>query len=323
LAKNEDVPFRLGWHVLKNRDYANRDCSAEERDEDERSFFSKGVWTNLPTNALGLDPLKPRLSTVLRDQIIAELPSLIHDVGIGIEDCRSRLAKLGEARANLKEQQRYLMHVGQSFGGIVKAAVGGMYVHDYFGSAKSKEGYSKRLRAVVQTHLLEFANDMRRKGHEREIVSERNTDLDDGELDDGELDDDELDDGELDDGELGPTKIARADYILEVHSLMRRSRGCELPGTFNPLIIGDLFFQQSSPWKRVIDEYCEKILEAARACIELSLIHITDDRTRAGLYREIIDPALGGLRESSGRKDFGTDKALSERTPNHIQQLLY
>lgn len=77
LAKNEDVIFRLGWHVLKNRDYANRNCPAEERDEQERSFFADGIWTTLPTNLLGLDPLKPRLSTVLRDQIISELPSLI------------------------------------------------------------------------------------------------------------------------------------------------------------------------------------------------------------------------------------------------------
>jgi len=43
LAKNEDVTFRLGWHVLKNRDYANRDCPAQERDEEERSFFTKGI----------------------------------------------------------------------------------------------------------------------------------------------------------------------------------------------------------------------------------------------------------------------------------------
>ena len=43
LAKNEDINFRLGWHVLKNRDYANRECSAEERDNDERSFFLRGI----------------------------------------------------------------------------------------------------------------------------------------------------------------------------------------------------------------------------------------------------------------------------------------
>ena len=282
LAKNEDVTFRLGWHVLRNRDYAERESSAEERDEKERSFFSIGIWTTLPTNVLGLDPLKPRLSTVLRDQIITELPSLIRDVEIGIDDCRNRLFKLGQARGDLKEQRRYLMQVGQSFATIVKAAVGGIYVHDFFGSAKHKEGYSKRLRAVIQTHLIEFAEDLRRRGHDREIVSELDTDIDED--------------------EFRPSKIARADYVLEVRTLMRRSRGCELPGTFNPLIVGDLFFQQSLPWKSVIDEYCENILESTRLCIDLSLIHITDDRTRAGLYREIIDPALEEFSKALAEK---------------------
>jgi GTPase SAR1 family protein len=282
LAKNEDVIFRLGWHILKNRDYANRDCSAEKRDEEERSFFSMGIWTNLPTNVLGLDPLKPRLSTVLRDQIITELSSLIHDVETGIDDCRNRLVILGEARGSLKEQRRYLMHVGQSFGSIVKAAVGGIYVHDFFGSAKTKEGYSKRLRAIIQALLIEFADNMRRRGHDREIVGERNTGVDENKSD--------------------ASKIARADYVLEVRSLMRRSRGCELPGTFNPLIVGDLFFQQSLPWKSVIDEYCDKILEGTRLCIDLTLIHITDDRTRAGLHREIIDPALEDFSKALAKK---------------------
>ena len=272
LAKNEAVNFRLGWHVLKNRDYANRDCSAEERDEQERAFFLAGIWTTLPTDLLGVDHLKLRLSTVLRDQIITELPKLIRDVENGIGDCRNRLTKLGEARGTLKEQRRYLMHVAQSFGLIVKDAVSGTYIHDFFGSARTKEGYSKRLRAIIQALLIDFADDMRRNGHDREIVGRGSTDV------------------EKD--AAGPRRIARADYVLEVQKLMRRSRGRELPGTFNPLIIGDLFFQQSLPWKSVIDKYCDKILKATRLFVGLTLTQVTDDRTRSGLHREIFDPAL-------------------------------
>jgi hypothetical protein len=281
LAKNEDVTFRLGWHIVKNRDYDKRNCSAQERDEEERSFFSKGIWTTLPTNMLGLDPLKPRLSTVLRDQIISELPRLMHEVEEGIGDCRNILAKLGEAREGLKEQRRYLMLIGQSFTSLVKAAVGGVYGHEFFGSATTKEGYSKRLRAVIQALLIDFADDMRRNGHDREIVD---------------------DDAGDDDEESGPTKIARGDFVSEVRTLMRRSRGCELPGTFNPLIIGDLFFQQAQPWKGIITNYCYKIVEASRLCVDFSLLHLTDDRTRAGLHREIIDPALEEISESLEQK---------------------
>jgi GTPase SAR1 family protein len=284
LAKNEHVAFRLGWHILKNRDYDKRNCSAQERDEEERSFFSKGIWTTLPTKILGVDPLKLRLSTVLLDHIIFELPRLIHDVEEGIGDRRNILAKLGEAREGLKEQRRYLMHIGQSFTSLVKAAVGGVYGYEFFGSATTEEGYSKRLRAVIQALLIDFADDMRRNGHDREIV-----------------DDIDVDDGD-DDEESSPTKIARDDYVSEVRTLLRRSRGCELPGTFNPLIIGDLFFQQARQWKGIAANYCHKVLEASRRCVDFGLLHLTDDRTRTGLYREIIDPALEAISKSLEQK---------------------
>lgn len=43
LAKNEDVEFRLGWHVLKNENYEMRYCSLVERDEAEAQFFNTGA----------------------------------------------------------------------------------------------------------------------------------------------------------------------------------------------------------------------------------------------------------------------------------------
>jgi len=111
LAMNKDVVFRLGWHVLRNRDFNTRDCSVAERDEREKVFFSQGIWTSLPMRTLGISALKPRLSTVLKDQIVSELPSLIHDVELGIDDCRKRLVRLGEARETLQEQRLYLLHI--------------------------------------------------------------------------------------------------------------------------------------------------------------------------------------------------------------------
>ena len=80
IARNEDAIFRLGWHVLRNRDYETRDCSLKERNEREADFFSHGIWTSLPASSLGVETLKPRLSAVLKEQILSELPSLIHDV---------------------------------------------------------------------------------------------------------------------------------------------------------------------------------------------------------------------------------------------------
>ena len=172
LAKNEEISFKLGWHVLKNRDFKEENDSAEERDRKEMAFFSYGIWTSLPAHILGIRALKPRLSTVLRQQIISVLPSLIQDVELGIEDCQQRLRRLGEARETSQEQRLYLIRVGQTFSSLMKSAVDGVYSPDFFGDALTTEGFSKRLRAVIQSLLLDFAKDMDLNGQKREIVDE-------------------------------------------------------------------------------------------------------------------------------------------------------
>lgn len=270
LAMNRDVIFRLGWHVLRNRDFDTRNCSAAERDEREKDFFSQGIWTSLPMRTLGISALKPRLSTVLKDQIVSELPSLIHDVESGIDDCRKRLIRLGEARGTLQEQRLYLLRISQAFTSLVKAAVDGIYTHEFFGRAETDAGFSKRLRAVAQDLLLQFAERLRDEGHDQEIIEDSCSRS----------------------SPTVPKQISRSDYTNHVRELMRRTRGCELPGTFSPLIVGDLFFQQSRPWKHLVELFSEGILDAIRSTLRLILIHTTDETTRDGLQREIIDPAM-------------------------------
>ncbi|MBE3044556.1 dynamin family protein, partial [Candidatus Bathyarchaeota archaeon] len=40
LAQNKDVDFRLGWHVLRNRDFSTKTATLEERNRAEMQFFS-------------------------------------------------------------------------------------------------------------------------------------------------------------------------------------------------------------------------------------------------------------------------------------------
>jgi hypothetical protein len=70
LAQNKDVQFRLGWHVLKNRNFAMRDASSSERDEAEGQFFATGIWTSMDPNHVRVKSLKTRLSNALLDQIL-------------------------------------------------------------------------------------------------------------------------------------------------------------------------------------------------------------------------------------------------------------
>lgn len=135
LARNQDVEFRLGWHVLKNMDSETGEWSLIDRDVKEEAFFSQGIWEELSRSLLGVDKLRSRLSKVLLGQIAAELPSLIDEIEIKSNACRSRLDKLGEPRATLDEQRRYLLQISQSFQSLVKASVDGMYNDPFFNDA--------------------------------------------------------------------------------------------------------------------------------------------------------------------------------------------
>ncbi|KAF7504265.1 hypothetical protein GJ744_002523 [Endocarpon pusillum] len=280
LAENKDVNFRLGWHVLKNRDYDTRDSSAEERDQAEKDFFSKGIWTTLPPTHVGITSLKPRLSSLLKDQILMELPNLIRDVEGGVKECQSILERLGGTRATLDDQRRHLLQISQAFSSLAKAAVGGVYVDQFFGSAMTKEGYNKRLRAVAKAILTEFSDTMRKRGHAKYILDDKETQPD----------------------EVSPPRIRRSDYIQEVLSLMKRSSGCELPGTYNPLIIGDLFFEQASPWGSHVNAFMSRLIEAARTTVNMILDHIADEETIGGLMRQIINPKMDALKKATEQK---------------------
>jgi GTP-binding protein EngB required for normal cell division len=278
LAQNKDVEFRLGWHVLKNRDYDARDATSAERDEAEERFFSEGAWSTLDPTLLGVKCLRPRLSNVLKDQILHQLPSLVQDVELGISDCRRRLERLGVPRCTIKQQRRYLLGVSQTFSALMKAAIDGVYNDSFFGSAKAKVGYQKRLRAVVQNNLTNFKDTIRLQGQAR-IIVDAESDSDDG---------------------ISGT-ISRSEYINEVKELMRRSRGCELPGTFNPLIIGELFTEQCQPWRSLAMNAKDTILLAVYQVIQAILDRIAAEETLDGIFR-IVSKGMDTLKKDLDQK---------------------
>jgi hypothetical protein len=277
IAKNKDVNFKLGWHVVKNRDYDTRNCSANERDEMERQFFSQGIWASLPSTHVSIFSLKPRLSSLLKDQILAELPSLMEDVTAGVKECKDILNRLGESRATLQEQRFHLLRVSQEFASLVKSAIDGVYLDGFFGNAMDDMGYSKRLRAVIQNTCQDFAETMRLTGHAKQIEN----DLSEYEITSSEY----------------PVQISRSKYVDEVIILMKRSRGCELLGTYNPLIIGDLFYAQSKKWGKLTDCYTDIMLDAARTTLDAILEHTADEATGGGLIRYILNPAMDALKK--------------------------
>ncbi|KAK6584650.1 hypothetical protein PZA11_002874 [Diplocarpon coronariae] len=274
LAQNKDVEFRLGWHVLRNRSYATRDMTALERDKEEADFFSQGVWTNVEASQLGVARLRVRLSNVLRDQILLQLPSVLEEIEVGIKQCKDKLARLGASRTSITEQRRYLLRASARFSSLLKAAIDGQYTDAFFAGTEVADAYPRRLRAVVQNTLSDFAEKMRTDGHAK-IIQECPTSAFDDER-----------------------YVSRSDYIEEVKALLKETRGRELPGTYNPLIVADLFSKQCKPWKELVCRLSESILGSAYAAVDLVLQHTVDEQTASLLFREVVGPTMEQQRQS-------------------------
>ncbi|KAL2060887.1 hypothetical protein VTL71DRAFT_8939 [Oculimacula yallundae] len=274
LAKNQDVEFRLGWHVLRNLDSELGKWSLADRDAKETEFFSTGIWQYLDSSILGVEKLRKRLSTVLLGQIAAELPSLISEIEAKSEACKSKLEMLREPRATLQEQRLYLLHISQSFQNLVKASVDGTYNDTFFEDARSDAGYRKRLRAVVQNLNLDFAEHITSRGHSQEVTSSPQSCVPKGVL-----------------------AVTRDDFLNQVQTLLKRTRGRELPGTFNPMIVVDLFLEQSARWEMITRRHVEKVWRAAKEFLGLTKSHpIT--------YNHYFTDTLQKVRNERNKDDF-------------------
>ncbi|ESZ90930.1 dynamin family protein [Sclerotinia borealis F-4128] len=291
LAKNQNVEFRLGWHVLKNMDSETGSFSLTHRNLEEEQYFSRGAWRGLPHSILGIEELRLRLSQVLLDQIVSELPSLVEDIQIKSDACQRQLEKLGQPRATFEDQRMYLFDISQSFQVLVKAAIDGVYNDPFFGNASSR----KRIRAVVQNSNIEFAERMTTCGHSYDIRDSQTP--------------------AKTSKALAPRHITKNKFIDLVEVLMKLTRGRELPGTFNPMIVVDLFRDQSTSWEEIARDHIAFVWKDTKTCMHLALEYVADPATSKALFQTIFEPALKKLLDGLHEKTADLLKSHQEGHP--------
>ncbi len=203
LARNEQVEFELGWHVVRNLDDSDKD---QNRDAVEKDFLIESNFRSLSVTNLGIAPLRQRLSVVLFEQIKSELPRLIEDIESGITSCRSGLEKLGPARLSLDEQKEFLVDLSGDFQSLCDAAIKGDYEQDFFADSSQ---FNRRLSAMVANRGVEFEEDIRTDGAEWKIV---------------------------DCVSKKKNHLTRAEAVEQVRRLLKKSRGREV-GTHSFLLL--------------------------------------------------------------------------------------
>ncbi|KAF1949464.1 P-loop containing nucleoside triphosphate hydrolase protein [Byssothecium circinans] len=288
LARNEEIAFDLGWHVVKNRGFTEREQSDTERDESERQFFATGVWATLPRSNVGIETLRSKLSRVLLQHIRKELPSLTGAIQTAINTTESLLKSLGDPRDEPQQQRNYLMEKAQRFGALTLDSLRGIYSDDFFKLDPSNNSIPPaRLRTKIQDLNMAFAVAMYSKGHQYRIIdaSPQASVQPPYSLPSTAINNyNELSE---------PIDIHKSEY-LESHigNQVRLSRPSGLPSLVNPGVIGEVFRQQSKPWEAVARQHLSDVYDAVLAYLYEVLNRTMDTDTLNALMQEHIEPEL-------------------------------
>ena len=292
LAQNKDIEFRLGWHVLKNVDSEDKGASIEDRDAAEETFFAEAPWDELPKDTVGIASLRRRLSKILFSQIAAELPNLIEEIDRLLNQCEGELNNLGEPRITPAQQRRYLIKVSNDYQNLVTAGINGSYDNAFFSDPFSETGAQKRMRAALGALNSDFESTMHQSGCYRETV-ESHHDEDETQI---------------------PMKVTKEKFLDHVIEYIKVNRGRELPGTTNPMVIKDLFNEQSLPWNQITEAHINSVKHAVRDFLQAVVVEIADEEFCDAAFEFVIDPVLDN---AASKLDKEVGKLLKWRGEGH------
>lgn len=319
LAGNKDVFFKLGWHVVKNRAFEETSSTFLERNASEALYFNKSNFKNLPKDCVGIDSLRKRLSHQLFEHVKQELPRLREDLDAALSEFRDQLELMGGQRATAQDCKAYLTQLSQSYFEICKAAADGHYEGNFFTSTDYDGIFSpesswatRRLRALVQYMNTEFADELRLRGHKYHFTQlervEKEPSAEDATTKDATTKDaDSAQDAATKDADSNPKTPIKLDHkksIEWVNQALVRTRGRELSGNFNPLLVGELFWEQSSMWNSLAADHVERVAQVCRDFLNILLNEKCPDDIRPRLMSFHILEKLK-IREQAAHDERG------------------
>jgi GTP-binding protein EngB required for normal cell division len=303
LAQNEDIFFRLGWHVVKNRKHEERDCNLDERNQSEEEYLMSSIFQQIAHTDRGIKSLRARLSTLLFEHVKGELPNLRADLEIALAETDAQLQKLGSQRGSVVDCRRYLTMLAMTCLDVTAAAVNGHYEGDYFQKGMDvsfnldSPDSLRRVRAAVQCANHRFAETMRKTGPKYHLAR---TGPDVVTIKQPWT-------------QGGPILLDAKQTLDWVDRALTRSRGKEPVGNYNPLIIGELFWEQSSRWEALAEDHIDRIATICETFMDTLLEEKCPPDVRTRLSTLKVNEALAVRRQaaidelaqiSRDRKDF-------------------
>ncbi|ETN47089.1 uncharacterized protein HMPREF1541_01279 [Cyphellophora europaea CBS 101466] len=284
LARNELVPLALGWHVVRNLSFEDRKSTKPDRDTKELEFFAtRKAWQSVPEQDCGAPQLKRKLKQVLLTHIGKELGDVITALEQRIETSEKVIKQLGPGRTTMFEKRGYLTQIGARHQELCRAALNGTYEDPFF------ETTGQRLRATIvdEYDRLEKAIS---NGHRWDFWTRQDAVPTPKWLEDiGAA---------ASFGQMMPCHIRLSDYLAKVDTVLKRYRGRELQGTFDPLLIGVLFKDQAFRWRSIAQRSLENMMNFVKSFMERAVMHLMEPRRAQLLLKHRLFPDLHKRRQT-------------------------
>jgi GTP-binding protein EngB required for normal cell division len=129
LARNENIKFKLGWHVLRNRAPTEMNSTPEERKRTEKAFFAPpSNWSQLGADSTGIEPLRLKLSKELVKHVMHEMPMVQQEIRAKLDETRRALEKLGDRKDTPEEMRDELRDLCEKSQALTRTAMEGQVI---------------------------------------------------------------------------------------------------------------------------------------------------------------------------------------------------
>ncbi|KFY75683.1 hypothetical protein V499_04357 [Pseudogymnoascus sp. VKM F-103] len=208
---------------------------------------------------------------------------------------------------NSSDIRLFLTRLSMKFHSLTQAAIDGNYhwtEGDFF--AGSSEGSSTCLRADIHRLNGEFSTYMRDKGHLRKLFSDSEPDVG------SESDVDSEEEGEM-------LRVAKHEVETWVKRVYLKTRGRELPGNYNYVLLSELYHEQSSRWTMIGNDHLTSVLATTANFVDMVLNCIIEEEDVKSRVREIIQSKFE-IKKAGAAKELETlikDEKRQPITYNH------
>ncbi|OLN97026.1 Interferon-induced GTP-binding protein Mx2 [Colletotrichum chlorophyti] len=302
IAKNLDsIKLKLGFFLLKNPSPSDLKAGrGVRRSQLEMAYFSTPTWKaeNLDMSRVGVDKLRIFLQDLLDTHIETELPKVRDEIKRLLADKEEQLKAMGPERRKASDVRLFMTEISMRFYQLCQAALQGNYdqTEGHFFSERD----ICRLRATVHKRNSRFSDDVRTKGEKRTIR-----------YGDPHAESDSDSTNEV----SGQLRVTEDDMMTWVQQTYLKTRGRELPGNYNNVLLSELFHEQSSPWRNIAEQHVSTVLEDVSLWVEEAIDNLVHEER---LRREVFVLCNERLGASRTRAFEELNKILSDENKHPI-----